>query len=1127
MVQRVFARCVSLTALFGIAACSDQSTAPLADRSAPAKPSYGVGSHLGTGVSVVYPGDMHGWYFWNDKNDTFAGSPGELVIGPGAPPMGAGSVRLGPLTDDGSTAAGHAVIATNEFNGTRLANITALSYSTSQTGPTTAIALQFDVRYRPTDVSYGGRLIFEPYQTFGTVGSGWQSWTPLSGKWWASKTTVAGTGGAQVVALPAGNCSQATPCTWSEIKAAFPDAVIAGRLLLKAGSNWNGFDGHADALTVGVSGVNAVFDFEASAPGCTSTCYVDAASGNDASSGITAASAKKTIQAALNSVSPNGTVRVLPGTYDETAPGSVPASMGSVAVYQFGLFFAAHKPGITLMGVTAGDAPILSAAAAVAQINTNATNNFGESGIFVEAANTTIQGLKIGPNIPGDNKTIEVVADNFTLQYVTTVVPDGGGSIYISEFDAPAGAVSSYHIKNNRFTDATQVAISSGAGKAGAVANREIVNNVFDLGGNSWPGISFNGAGGVPWYTKPVGGAIITGNSFVGGSDSYIRSRGTVTEAEFSWSAYWSGNTYDKATIALSNEPSFIPRAYSYVSGSYTLTNVRRIGSTIQGEVNKALAADVVLAKAGTYPEDVVVSLASIQLKGAGVDQSIIVGTKGDATFNTLELSAGATGATVDGFTITRAGNNVADWNDANGALNNQGVAINANGAQLKRSKVTGNRNGVFLYSAKNVVITENVIDNNRTGVHTVNDVTGLMMKNNFITNNWTMGVLFRDETGGVNSTGAVTIQDNHIAGNWFSQIEARSNFTAPAFDLTKNWLGTTSPSVVLGVDGQSASGEPGYSGQIPVQYGGASVATAASATIAYNSINVPNPITYIPFRCNGTDASSAIGYQPTADLSGASGSCDKQGPITTLTAPAPVPINTAVSVPVSISDLTTGNSKLKSYTWTRDGGAATTVNFAAPASVTKSFSQSIAADVAADVDKICVKSTDEWDNVGPEVCVLAVWYDPNAGFVTGGGWINSPAGAYVADNQAAGRANFGFVSKYTKGKTTPTGNTEFQFSAGSLSLSSTALDWLVVSGTKAQFRGTGTINGSGAYDFTLTVIDGDSGPGNGNSSGPDKFRIRIWNRVTGGLVYDNQMNAPDDADPTTVIGGGSIVIHK
>lgn len=32
--------------------------------------------------------------------------------------------------------------------------------------------------------------------------------------------------------------------------------------------------------------------------------------------------------------------------------------------------------------------------------------------------------------------------------------------------------------------------------------------------------------------------------------------------------------------------------------------------------------------------------------------------------------------------------------------------------------------------------------------------------------------------------------------------------------------------------------------------------------------------------------------------------------------------------------------------------------------------------------------------------------------------------------------------------------------------------------------------------------------------------------KATGSIVYNNQMDAPDDANPTTAISGGSIVIH-
>lgn len=153
----------------------------------------------------------------------------------------------------------------------------------------------------------------------------------------------------------------------------------------------------------------------------------------------------------------------------------------------------------------------------------------------------------------------------------------------------------------------------------------------------------------------------------------------------------------------------------------------------------------------------------------------------------------------------------------------------------------------------------------------------------------------------------------------------------------------------------------------------------------------------------------------------------------------------------------------------------------------------------------------------------MVVIYDPNGGFVTGGGWINSPAGAYTADTSLTGRANFGFVSKYQQGASTPTGETEFQFKVGNLNFHSTSYDWLVIAGARAQYKGSGTINGSGDYAFLLTAIDGQINGG----GGVDKLRMKIWNKSTGAIIYDNQIGAADGADPVTALGGGSIVIHK
>ena len=154
----------------------------------------------------------------------------------------------------------------------------------------------------------------------------------------------------------------------------------------------------------------------------------------------------------------------------------------------------------------------------------------------------------------------------------------------------------------------------------------------------------------------------------------------------------------------------------------------------------------------------------------------------------------------------------------------------------------------------------------------------------------------------------------------------------------------------------------------------------------------------------------------------------------------------------------------------------------------------------------------------------LVVIYDPNGGFVTGGGWIYSPAGAYAANPSLTGKANFGFVSKYQNGAQTPTGQTEFHFKVADFEFHSSSYDWLVVAGARAKYKGVGTINDGGNYGFMLTGIDGQLPGGNGE----DKFRIKIWDKNNNdAVVYDNQMSMDDEADPVALLGGGNIVIHK
>jgi hypothetical protein len=48
-----------------------------------------------------------------------------------------------------------------------------------------------------------------------------------------------------------------------------------------------------------------------------------------------------------------------------------------------------------------------------------------------------------------------------------------------------------------------------------------------------------------------------------------------------------------------------------------------------------------------------------------------------------------------------------------------------------------------------------------------------------------------------------------------------------------------------------------------------------------------------------------------------------------------------------------------------------------------------------------------------------------------------------------------------------------------------------------------------------MTVIDGKTPT---NLNGTDRIRIKIYNKNTGAIIYDNQPGAPDDADPITPV---------
>ncbi|MFI5551279.1 family 43 glycosylhydrolase [Streptomyces sp. NPDC051738] len=139
-----------------------------------------------------------------------------------------------------------------------------------------------------------------------------------------------------------------------------------------------------------------------------------------------------------------------------------------------------------------------------------------------------------------------------------------------------------------------------------------------------------------------------------------------------------------------------------------------------------------------------------------------------------------------------------------------------------------------------------------------------------------------------------------------------------------------------------------------------------------------------------------------------------------------------------------------------------------------------------------------------PELIV----YDRAAGPALGTGVITSPAGAYPAKPGLTGKAAFSFAATYGEGATAPTGKADFDFGRAGLKFRSTGSDWLVVSGSRAVFQGSGKVNGSAGYGFRVTATDV-----------PDTFRIKVWQKSTGDIVYDNVTGARTVGFVT--VGGG------
>jgi hypothetical protein len=159
-------------------------------------------------------------------------------------------------------------------------------------------------------------------------------------------------------------------------------------------------------------------------------------------------------------------------------------------------------------------------------------------------------------------------------------------------------------------------------------------------------------------------------------------------------------------------------------------------------------------------------------------------------------------------------------------------------------------------------------------------------------------------------------------------------------------------------------------------------VAVAITATCADDPSAPPQALETPSFSVGSANADIEAAGPPTSNV---------------VATPNPAEQGASVAVTADVDDSSTGGSAIMSAEFSLDGGM--TWSPAAPDDgdfdeVAEGVNASFTAPATPGIYDLCVRGTDENGNIGDPTCIMFVVYDPAAGFVTGGGFIDSGAGA-------------------------------------------------------------------------------------------------------------------------------------
>ncbi len=332
----------------------------------------------------------------------------------------------------------------------------------------------------------------------------------------------------------------------------------------------------------------------AAAAACTTVCYVNGTTGNDANDGDTAATAKLTIQAAVNQVTAGGQVIVAAGTYAQdvsvskalTLTGAGPATTIIDPVNYAGI--SADNVTFEDIAITTGTHGVRLSKSGSPLANTTFDNvhfkNNTSRGIdivnLLAVSNLQVLNSLFEGNVTGIRMPSNATADGITID--NTVFQNQTGSGFYQANEGSTGWVKNLTVTNSTFTN-----IGASSGHAGVYAeefsNVTIEDNTFT--GNQYGINLFDAYSGAASVTTNV---TIRGNTFTNHKASTISFRSTTSDGA--------------AQLLLVEDNTFNQNVSGAAAGAYAAIGVTTHTTNANGAVD---VVDNTITFSGAFPAGV------------------------------------------------------------------------------------------------------------------------------------------------------------------------------------------------------------------------------------------------------------------------------------------------------------------------------------------------------------------------------------------------------------------------------------------------------------------------------------------------------------------------------------------